>query len=404
MKINGYQLTYCTNIHPGETLEEVEQSLKQYIPQVKAAVCPEDPFGIGLRLSDQASRTLHEPGRLQQLKKWLEDNNCYVFTLNGFPYGGFHRQVVKDKVHQPDWTTPERLNYTIRLFDILSGLIPEGVDGGISTSPLSYRYWHSGNEAMEHVKQTAARHLVQVALHLHEMKQQKGQDLHLDIEPEPDGILENTEEVISFFMDYLVPGGVEAFRSQYGVSAIEAEKYIKRYIRVCYDVCHFAVVFEEPKQVFNRLAENGIQVGKIQISAALKVDLPQDAEQRKAAGALLKPFAESTYLHQVVGRKADGSLRHYPDLPAALDELEKTTDEEWRTHFHVPVFLDNYGKLTSTRQDIVEVLRYLRHNQVTTHLEVETYTWEVLPDDIQLKLEQSLVRELEWVIETMQST
>jgi hypothetical protein len=143
MLINEYHLTYCTNIHPGESWTETYNNLKQFIPKVKQEVSPDAPFGIGLRLSDKASSSLLEGNNLSVFKGWLEKNHCYVFTLNGFPFGGFHHQSVKDQVHQPDWTTQARLGYTLRLFDILAALLPEGIEGGISTSPLSYKYWEA---------------------------------------------------------------------------------------------------------------------------------------------------------------------------------------------------------------------------------------------------------------------
>jgi len=121
---NGRHLTYCTNIHPGESWTETFHNLKKYIPGIKQEVSPDSPFGIGLRLSDKASRSLLEEANLQDFKKWLEENHCYVFTLNGFPFGSFHLQTVKDRVHQPDWTTKERLDYTFRLFKILAALLP----------------------------------------------------------------------------------------------------------------------------------------------------------------------------------------------------------------------------------------------------------------------------------------
>ena len=36
-----------------------------------------------------------------------------VVTLNGFPYSGFHAPVVKRDVYLPDWTEPERRDYTL---------------------------------------------------------------------------------------------------------------------------------------------------------------------------------------------------------------------------------------------------------------------------------------------------
>nr|WKN38509.1 metabolite traffic protein EboE [Tunicatimonas sp. TK19036] len=394
---NQHHLTYCTNIHPGESWEEVLKSLETYVPAVHSALSPDQPFGIGLRLSQQAGEQLAEPTALDEFQTWLEENNCYVFTMNGFPYGGFHRQVVKDQVHQPDWTTPERYNYTLQLFSILSKLLPSDMDGGISTSPLSYKWWHSGEEAQKQVWQKSTEHLVEIASRLYRNRQESGQLLHLDIEPEPDGMLENTQEVIDYFNNWLLPIGIPILQEQLGLSPDEAEECLKTHIQLCYDVCHFAVVYEKPQEVFQRWATEGIRVGKIQISAALKADLPASKEERAPVVQAFQSLVESTYLHQVVARKNDQQLLHYPDLPEALEHIHQPEVAEWRTHFHVPLFVPSYGALTSTQQSIQEVLDILKETPTTNHLEVETYTWEVLPKEIQVGLAQSIVRELQWV-------
>ena len=397
----GYHLTYCTNIHPGESWEAVFKNLRTFIPDIKKEVSPDAPFGIGLRLSNAASLEILEEGKLAGFQDWLAANDCYVFTFNGFPYGGFHRQVVKDEVHQPDWSTKQRLDYSLRLFDILAKLLPEGMDGGISTSPLSYRFWHPNEQEREEVIKKATLHLAQLAVKLYKIKESSGKELHLDIEPEPDGIMENTQEVIDYYKNRLIPLGVDYVKKQLSISAEEAEKCLKDHIRLCYDVCHFAVVYEKPQEVFDTLAAEGIRIGKIQISAALKLLLPEDAAQRKAAGAILSPFVESTYLHQVVARDRQGKLTAFRDLPPALETLQETAATEWRTHFHVPVFLSSFGELASTQEDIVEVLKIIGREKLCNHLEVETYTWEVLPSDIQLDMKRSIIRELQWVKEKM---
>lgn len=392
-----YHLSYCTNIHPGESWVEVEQSLKEYVPEVKKRLSPNAPFGLGLRLSHLASLELLEGNRLQHFREWLAAEGVYVFTFNGFPYGGFHNRVVKDGVHQPDWTTPERLAYTLRLFDILAFLLPEGLEGGISTSPLSYKLWFKTAAEQKTVFETATEQLLQVVEHLYQLRERTGKWLHLDIEPEPDGLLENTEEMLAYFREWLLSRGVPYLQRQLGLSALQAQAAIKDHLQLCYDVCHFALAYEQPREVFHQLEEAGIRIGKIQISAALKSLLPESQEARSQLAERYKPFAESTYLHQVVARQEDGSLHHYNDLPAALQDIQNSRLQEWRTHFHVPVFESSYGTLQSTQDDICQVLEILKETPITNHLEVETYTWEVLPRESRLPLTESIVRELQWV-------
>ncbi len=397
----GTHLTYCTNIHPGESWQETFDNLKKYIPNIKEELAPSQSFGIGLRLSNEASLVLQKPGELKTFKAWLEENNCYVFTMNGFPYGGFHGQVVKDDVHTPDWTTKDRRDYTIRLFEILAELLPEKMEGGISTSPLSYRFWFNNHQELDRAITKSTTHLAQVVAKLIEIKQKMGKVLHLDIEPEPDGILENTAEMLAYFKDWLIPMGTRDLMDTLAMSREDAESAIKEHIRLCYDVCHFALVYEKPEDVFNAMKAAGIKIGKIQISAALKLAIPESIEEKSAIRNTLLPFAESTYLHQVIGKDQNDKLESFRDLDQALEALDQTDQNEWRIHFHVPVFLSDYGKVSSTQSDILEVLNFLKKEKITDHLEVETYTWDVLPEGMNIDIQSSIIRELSWVADNL---
>lgn len=402
MKVSATsQLTYCTNIHPGEHWPAVWESLQQYTLPLKERIAPDRDFGIGLRLSDTASREILENDQLPAFKEWLENNGLYVFTMNAFPFGGFHRERVKDNVHQPDWSTVERLEYTRRCFDILAYLLPAGMDGGISTSPVSYRHWFTGDpDRLAQVWEKGCHHLAEIAAHLAEIKSQKGILLHLDIEPEPDGLMENTQEVVDFYQHRLIPLGSKYLQLKLGISAGEAEAMLYEHIQVCYDVCHFAVVYEAPAHTFQTWEAAGIKVGKVQISAALKATFPESAAERGSIVEAFEQLNESTYLHQVVARRKDGSYTSYQDLPDALPHILDPDTAEWRTHFHVPIFIDTYDQLSATCDSIEKVLK--DHPDITNHWEVETYTWEVLPEEIQIGLLDSIERELRWVLEEIE--
>ena len=403
MNITNLHLSYCSNIHAGETWDATFQNLKIYIPEVKKRLALKGAFGIGLRLSHEAALVLERPDRLQEFRDWLKKSNTYVFTLNCFPYGGFHRTKVKEQVHAPDWTTEDRLEYTIRSFRILAELLPEGVEGGISTSPLTYRHWFPTDLEKKEAFEKATNHLIAVVEELVKLQQETGKFLHLDIEPEPDGLLENSEELIRYFKEWLLPVGKVSLAKQLGTTEKAAEKLIKDHLQVCYDVCHFAIGYEKPKEAFKKLKQAGIGIGKIQLSAALKLLIPESPYERFSIGKRLAEFADTTYLHQVVGSTKSGGLNSYPDLPQALTQLGETQDLEWRVHFHVPIFLENYGTFQSTQEDIVEVLKLVHADpSITKHLEVETYTWEVLPEDTHLTLGEAISRELAWVREQLQ--
>ena len=393
----GY-LTYCTNIHAGESWDDHFAALKENIPSIKKQLAPDKPFGIGLRLSHLASLELDKKETLGKFKEWLAHSGCYIFVINGFPYGGFHHTKVKDQVHAPDWTTQDRVLYTLQLFNILSALLPEGMEGGVSTSPLSYKYWHGDvREESLQVFETATENVLKVVEDLIRLRKETGKLLHLDIEPEPDGLIGNGPEFLSWYRHRLIPQGVAYLKKFLGFDEEEAITALQDHVQLCYDICHFAVGFEDHAAIIQELAVQGIKVGRIQISAALKGDLAPNPVDRGKVIEAFRLFNESTYLHQVVARQEDGTFKRYPDLPEAFREANNPLSREWRSHFHVPLFVQDYGALQSTREDIEKVLAIQKQKPFSQFLEVETYTWEVLPEKLRLPIKESIVRELRWV-------
>ena len=397
MKLDTGYLTFCTNIYAGESWTAHFAVLKASFPQLKAQLSPTANMGIGLRLSHVASVELLEAANLAEFKQWLSSEGGYVFTMNGFPYGGFHHTRVKDQVHAPDWATQDRLDYTLRLAEILAQLLPENMDGGISTSPLSYKPWFKGTEERSAATAKATANILAVAEGLAKIYQNSGKHIHLDIEPEPDGFLESGPEFIDWYENILLPTGKEQLVSQLKLDAEAIEKLIKKHINLCYDVCHFAIGYEPHSEIIKTLKAKDIRVGKIQISAALKAKLPVALTERAEVLQQLAHFDEPTYLHQVIAKTNAGSLIRYPDLSDALAEGNREDVQEWRAHFHVPIFVEDMGLIQSTQSDIRAVLELQKNSPFTNHLEVETYTWEVLPEDLKAPLNESIIRELAWV-------
>lgn len=387
-----YHLSYCSNIHPGENWEVTFSNLQKYLPIIRKQVAGDQPFGVGLRLSNTASEELGMGETLSNFKNWLTENNLYVFTMNGFPYGNFHNERVKDMVHAPDWGTSDRVVYTKRLFDQLAVLLPDGVAGGISTSPISYKHWHETSDRVDTVLKKGAKHLVEIAIHLFKLEETTGKFMHLDIEPEPDGLFENSDEVVNFFADYLLPRAKEILPNKIGIDTEAVENLIKKYITVCYDICHFSLAYENPVDTFKKFDNAGIVVGKIQVSAALKII--NNTGETEAIWESLSQFNEPVYLHQVTEKIGDEVVT-YNDLPIVLEEKKEFT--ELRAHFHVPIFLEKFDKLDSTQDQILAVLDYLKTNKVSEHLEIETYTWDVLPEALKTDLSDCIIREINWL-------
>jgi sugar phosphate isomerase/epimerase len=378
MKLNhGLHLAYCTNIHRGENWQETFDSLKTHTLAVRRQVCPDKPYAIGLRLGSTAAKELSDPATLQSFRQWLEETNCYVFTINGFPFGRFHGSRVKEQVYRPDWTSRERLDYTNLLFDLLAELVPDGVEGSVSTLPGSFKEFitEPGQE------QEIRNNIWACVGHIAEVSRRTGKKLHLGLEPEPLGYFETSAESIRFF---------EQMRAEHPNDARLAE-----HLGINYDTCHLAVEFEEPKAAISALQEHGIKISKLHLSSALKVR--PTPEVRQALGA----FADDIYLHQVIIRKADGTRTVHKDLAPALGSKPGDPQfEEWRIHFHIPLHSPATKLYESTSDHVLGVLDLLQANpKLCSHLEMETYTWEVLPSELKNRnVVDQLVAEYHWTL------
>ncbi len=380
-------LTYCTNIHAGEPLDEVIASLGRYVPGIKQSVCKDQPFGIGLRLGGQAAKELERPGAIELLAQTLQENDCYVFTLNGFPYGAFHGQPVKEGAYRPDWADPVRLSYTNTLADILAQLLPDEQRGTISTVPGTFKPWASGN------LDAITSNLVSHVAHLVQLRRDTGKSISLALEPEPFCFLETIQETVDYFKDHLFSqAAVAQLVRLSGLNEVGAAGALREHLSVCYDVCHAAVEFEDPKQSVVDLKSAGIEIGKLQLSSALRI-----ATLDKASLLAIQGFDEPVYLHQVVQRHA-GELTRFDDIPKAVVQADGASGAEWRCHFHVPVFLEQLEAFGTTQQFLADILEMHKQQPISGHLEVETYTWDVLPERYRgVEVSTAIARELNWV-------
>lgn len=392
----GLQLAYCTNIHAASGWDRVFASLRQHAPELRRRLAPAGSLGLGLRLSASEAKELLEGDRRAELREWLDREGLHVALLNGFVHGDFHGQPVKDQAFAPDWREEDRLAYTLDLVRILATLLPVGMEGGISTVPLSYRVWPGADSYA--TRERAVASLILVTEAMVEVEDETGRDLHLDLEPEPGGLLETSRDLVDFFQTWLLPRGGPTLAERLGVTIGAAEEMLLHHVRACVDTCHLAVGYESPDRVWERFQESGVRVGRLQVTSALHLDLPQDEPGRSNRLAELDPFVDPVYLHQVVERGVDWVLRGRGDLADALGRGSAVPAESWRVHFHVPLFVERCGSLSTTQGDTVRYLELWKENPLTDHLEIETYTWDVLPPELKLNLVDSIAREYEWVL------
>lgn len=367
---NNTHLAYCTNVHPGRDWEETFHSLKTHTLAVKRAVCPDSPYAIGLRLSASAARELIDPSTLADFRRWLEKENCYVFTVNAFPFGDFHNTRVKENVYRPDWASRERLGYTKLVFDLLVQLLPKGASGSASSVPGSFKPFQTTPEQLSAMHEN----LYQVFRHIETLSEKHDLDLHLGLEPEPLCLFETTPETIEFFGRFLD-----------GRSDADA---IRRRIGVNYDTCHLALQYEEPAASLTALKNAGLRISKLHLSSALKV-----RDFSESTLSQLETFCEPTYLHQTLATsRPEANTEHpkpltkYVDLPEALEAHRSGEDNasEWRIHFHIPLHAQPTAPLESTSDHLEGAIAYLKRNpDLCQHLEMETYTWGVMPEELQ---------------------
>lgn len=353
-------LAYCSNVHPAEDPAGIHSQLRRFAGPVRERLGV-DRLGVGLWLpAATASLLASDAAELDALRGVLAEQGLEVVTLNAFPYGGFHDPVVKHRVYKPDWTERARLEYTLDAAAVLAELLPDDARrGSISTLPLAwYTPWSESD------RRAARGHLDELADGLARLRERTGRHIRVGFEAEPGCVIETTDEAVA------------------ELSGVDSE-----YIGVCLDACHLATAFEDAGAAVGKLTSAGLPVVKSQLSAALHVADPADAATR----AVLAGFVEERFLHQVreprgagqSGQAGQGGLLSLDDLPEALAGDTLPAAEPWRVHFHLPLHAAPSAPLAATDAELVATMGALvgGEHALTDHLEVETYTWTVLPED-----------------------
>lgn len=401
---------YCTNVHAGTNIASILANLQRCAVQVREHFAT-PTLGIGLWFSEQAatelltSCSLRRAEHLSDFRDDLAAMGLVPYTLNGFPQQDFHQSVVKHRVYEPTWWQPERLHYTRLLVEILDAILPSRQSGSISTLPIA---WSHTDDAPGHVSQEqlqqAATQLLQLARELHHRYEQSGRKIVIALEPEPGCLFTDHASLRAFY---------EQFWSEPAISAQDAE-IARRYLTVCHDICHSAVMAEDQFEELKRNAQLGIRVGKVQVSSAIQIPWHtlQPSEQLLAIENL-QPFAEDRYLHQTLVLHHDGRKELFEDLPKLLQRVRNGETNlrecrEWRIHFHVPIYAEQWGPISTTRNEIHRFLDCVRTNSDWfdghEHYEVETYAWSVLPPSLATpSLPEGISEELRWLNNAIRS-
>ncbi len=364
-------VTYCMNVHPGEDLASVRKALEDVTLPLNRALGDRGQGVVGLRLGVRAANELRIPESAQRFGAFLQRHHLSVMGINGFPYGDFHASSVKRAAYEPDWTDYRRLAYTRDLFYALTKLpaadFTDGQTLSVTTVPLAYNYGQSTDRYLET--------LCDFALFLRKLEGFTGLHMRLALEPEPDCLLESTQEVIDFFEKLWVHPKWNPF--------------CRDNIGICFDTCHFATNYEEPLTALKRLVESNIPIARIQISAALETTRQTQVND-------LLPFLDAAYMHQTRIREADGTLTCFPDFTP--DVLQQILGREARIHYHVPPAWEGTEHLHSTRDTLTPAFwRYVRAGGWP--IEVETYAYFVSPGCMRANtLSEALLKDIRWTL------
>jgi hypothetical protein len=385
-------LSYATLVHPGDNWELMSQSLRTYVPKVKARVCPNQPFGLSLRLAAPSAELLvKDSAAREELKRFLAENDLYLYTVNAFPYGAFKDTIVKEQVYEPDWRTEERTQYTINVADIIADVAPEGIAGSIQSAPLGFKPRVTGPDVVA----SYTEHVLRVVAHLVGIEAWTGKTVTLALEPEPYCFLETTDETIAYFTDHLYSGkSIERLAKLANIPISDSIGALRRHLGIVFDIGHQSVGFEDIPVSLQKLVDAGIPILKLQEVAAM--NMPQVTDETVEA---LQRFAKTVYLSQTSERK-NGKITKFLNLEDAFAARKADPGpREWRTHFHVPVFLDDLGgKFGTTRFALEQALKMHKEKPLSGQLEIETYTWDVLPEHLKTgDIVDYVCREIEWV-------
>jgi hypothetical protein len=384
-------LTYSTLVHPADNWDQLWDSVQTYLPKVKARVSPDKPFGVCIRLAaPTAAALVAQPNERAKLKRFLDDHDLYVYTANAFPYGAFKGTVVKEQVYEPDWRTEERTQYTMQVADILAELGTNAVPPSIQTAPLGFKPNVTGPDVVA----SYTDHVLRVVAHLVTTEQRTGRLVTLAIEPEPHCFLETTDETIAYFTQHLYTGrSAERLAKLSGLPISEAHVALRRHLGIVFDIGHQSVGFEDIPVSLQKLVDAGVPIFKLQEVAAMHI--PQVTQ---AAVDALQQFARTVYLSQTV-QKRDGKITRFLNLEDAFAAWKTDPGpREWRTHFHVPVFLEDLGAFRTTRFALEDALKFHKATPLSRQLEIETYTWDVLPAHLKTgDIVDYVCREIEWV-------
>jgi len=397
--LSGACVGYSTNVHPGDSLDELWASLED-AEAVRRLVDPERPLPVELRLSLPVTRALAADARLtDRLAKTLGDKGLRAVSVSAFSPLPFHGTPVKENAYLPRWDAEERVVFSQQVADVLAVFGPPDaplLSFSTLAGILKHHVTSPGTDAV------VARNMARVALHCHRVAQRTGRKMVMALEPEPGLSYETTDEVIAYFTGPLDRAFADVLRGAAG-SAERAVALGRDLIGVNYDYCHQSIEYEDNPTSLRRLADAGIRLYKSHAANAMRVTDPLNNPR---AWRALEPFAESIFPHQVIGADAAGRRAFFcMDLPYVFTpegrrELETRGVREIRIHYHVPVFGSFHPDIETTVEGTWAGVAAFGKLAPEAPLIVECYTWSEQGGaglDRRRRIQEGLAREVRTV-------
>ncbi len=387
-------ITHAGVIKPVTSFADIQTTIQGSLAPINQAISDDSPIGVSVRLSQAA--LADDALTAESLRAVLEANGLALHGISAVSIGG----GAKEQVHQPDWRTEERLGFMFPATNLAAEFATPEQEIGITTNALSYRRWVDvdmpGNWA------ALTLNVIRMVQHLAGIRDRTGVTLHIDLEPEPGSVLRDTADVVTFFRQWLLPRGGAMLSDRVSLGEASAAELILRHVRVALDTAHAAVVWDDAATSLDAFAETGIQIGRLQVSSALEVEVPSDPESQTVFTEHLATFASPTLLQQVVAQQDGEIVRRYDDLPDAMAMVAESAGQTWRIHTHAPLIADRYGGFASTRQDTAAWLREIAARGIDVGMiELRSANWDVVPHDDRGPLESMIMREAEWVREQL---
>lgn len=388
-------LGYSTNVHRGETLEQIYANLKRFTIPIRKRVFGDAESGLELHIGMSAGSELRERRARQAFGAFLKENGLQLFSVNAYPLKSFHTRRVKEQVYSPSWTEGSRCRWTILIAEILADLLPPGLQGSVSTLGGAYRHKEHGPATFRKL----ALQYLQAVDSFHQIEQQTGKTIVLAVEPEPETTFETAGDIIGFYESYLYPAAKAAWGRK-RLSEAKVEERLRRFFTVNFDTCHFSVLFEDLVSSLRELNQAGLAVGKVHVTNAIRLTNPL----RSPAGFQeFRGMHEPRYFHQFCGANRDGDVVwrdvDLNRLPRELKPSRHSDLAELRSHYHVPLYLKRFGKLHTTIDDTLLALREIKRKRMTNHVVIETYTWPIL--QAEEKLVSGISKEFRWLLEAL---